>query len=252
MGEEVRLVRDARALATAAARLIEDRISAALARWGRASLALSGGGTPVGTFRRLASRRFPRCDWRRVDWYWADERWVSARHRASNFGIARRELLRPLGVPIERIHPIPTSRRSAAAAALEYERLLRRAARGRAAPLFDLVMLGLGRDGHTASLFPGSRSRPGCWVEAVTAPPGVMPARRVTLTPEALNRADSVVFLVSGAGKRQALHDALSGRGSRVDRPSRRVVPRRDRIWLVDRAAAGLLSAAGGSGQPGG
>jgi len=240
--DEVRVVTDPRALATAAAKLIEDRITAVLARRDSAVLALSGGGTPVPTFRRLATRRVPRCDWRRVEWFWVDERCLPARHRDSNYGTARRVLLRPLGVPAARVHPIQAGVRSPASAARAYERLLRRVARDRrGTALFDLVLLGLGRDGHTASLFPGSPSEAGRWVEAIEAPSGVLPPRRITMTPGALNQAENVVFLVSGAGKSEPVRDALLHRADPLRVPARRIVPAGRRIWLVDRAAAALL-----------
>jgi 6-phosphogluconolactonase len=211
----------------------------------RFSVALSGGSTPRALFRLLAAAR-DRIDWSAVHVFWGDERHVPPDHADSNYRMARETLLDHVSIPAANIHRIPGEDPDAAHAAALYEEELVEAfaLAPRQLPRFDLVLLGLGAEGHTASLFPDSaalheRERR---VVAVFVPK--LDAHRITLTPPVLNHAAAVIFLVSGADKAAALAAVLDGEreGERqVDLyPAQIVRPEHGTLlWLVDRAARG-------------
>ena len=214
--------------------------AAALAAPGPFRVSLSGGSTPKVLYALLASddfrRRFP---WQRVSWYWGDERFVPYDDPESNYRMTREAMLAKVDVPQENIHPVPTDG-TPDEAALRYERTLQ-AAYGAtvlkpAKPLFDITLLGLGSDGHTASLLPGEpvleeRTR---WAAAVSHG---RPEVRITLTYPVIESSQHVAFLVVGKEK-AAIFNAIRAGGSQV--PSARVRPVGDLTWFVDRAAAGL------------
>ncbi|MEZ4417059.1 MAG: 6-phosphogluconolactonase [Gemmatimonadota bacterium] len=242
MTNDVRVFPDMDTLSDAAAAAIRQCIRGAVADRGEAVLALSGGHTPEGLFRRLALR--PQAlPWKELQVFWVDERWVSSDDPHSNFGTAQRGWFAPADAPPDHLHPIPTDRRSPGAAAEEYERLLRGYAQRRApCPLFDLVILGLGTDGHTASLFPDQPAPIDAWVAPVDAPAQYTIRSRVTLTPLALNQSRNVMFLVSGAEKAPAVRAALAREGDVGATPSRSIRPRGRRLWFVDEAAYSQVS----------
>jgi 6-phosphogluconolactonase len=214
-------------------------LETAAAKQGTFVVALSGGSTPRRLYELLASppRRaaFP---WDRTHWFWGDERFVPHDDATSNYRMVREAMLSRVPVPAGNVHPIPTEGLDAEAAAASYERELKRfyAADTLAAerPLFDVVLLGLGTNGHTASLFPGmkvlqERRR---WVGAMTDPQA---GTRITLTYPALESAREVAFLVAGADKRPVLQQVLKGDRSQ---PASEVRPVGTLRFLVDRAAA--------------
>ena len=230
---ETEIVKDLDALSARAAELIADRI-----RGGRQPfrLALSGGSTPRGCYRNLA--HLHQVPWENVEIYLGDERFVPQDHPDSNYHMIRQTLLAGGGVTPRAIFAIPFDG-TPENAANAYEEILRQqygASRLRAdLPLFDLQLLGLGEDGHTASLLPdqpvlGERER---WVAVV---PEGRREPRITLTYPALESSRLTVFLVSGAAKRDALARARAGDPGV---PAGRLKPQGDVIWLVDRAAAG-------------
>lgn len=236
----IEVLADAGALASAAAELFVARAAEAAAARGRFTVALAGGTTPHALYDRLATRFRDRVPWHAVDFFWGDERHVPPSHPDSNFGAAYAAMLGRVPAPPARVHRIPAELPTAAAAAAEYERTLRREfdLADDAWPVFDLVLLGMGADGHTASLFPGSdalhardRLVLAPWVETLQS-------YRITLSLPVLNGASLVVFLVSGAAKAGALHAVLEGPGT-GGLPARLVRPSSGRlVWLVDRAAA--------------
>lgn len=206
-------------------------------------MALSGGNTPRLLYQRLASADYRnRIEWRRVELFWGDERFVPHNDPLSNYRMARETLLAHTPVLIDHIHPIPTEG-DPDNAARKYESTLRGIygadSLSRARPLFDLVLLGLGDDGHTASLFPGSpaldeRTR---WVLAVDG----KDVPRITLTYPALQSASAVVFLVNGEDKADIVHRVRAGD---MALPAARLKARGDVLWFIDRAAASALAEA--------
>jgi 6-phosphogluconolactonase len=206
---------------------------------GRFRVALSGGSTPKRVYPLLVSEpRIGAVDWSRVDFFWGDERTVPPDHPESNFGVAYQMLIAALpNVRPEAIHRMPGEAPDLDAAALAYEAELRLAfgARGDDPPAFDLIWLGMGPDGHTASLFPGSAALDVTdrWVVANWAP-GPQ-AWRMTLTFPVLDAAREVLFVVTGADKADALERVRAGDH---ELPAARL--RAANIeWLVDAAAAG-------------
>jgi len=215
--------------------------AAASAAGGDFRICLSGGSTPKLLYETLAgdafARKFP---WPRVDWYWGDERFVPYDHPESNYRMAREAMLARAPVPAEKIHPMPADG-TPDDAALRYERLLQQeygaASLDPARPFFDIMLLGLGPDGHTASLIPGEpvleeRQR---WVAAVAHG---RPEVRITLTYPAIESSRQVAFLVTGAEK-AAILGAIQAGGSQV--PAARLKPVGTLTWFVDRAAASGL-----------
>ena len=184
-------------LADAVARQIADRGAEAISAGGRFTLALAGGATPRAAYDRLATH-YPQLDWRRTHVFWGDERCVPPDDPRSNYRMAKEALLDRVPIRQEQIHRIRGEAEPAQAAA-EYEQEL--GAVGRETPALDLVLLGLGEDGHTASLFPGQPSvhETTHRVLAVLDPEGKL--WRVTLTPPILNAARHVTFVVAGASK---------------------------------------------------
>ena len=207
---------------------------------GPVRIALSGGSTPRRTYQELASARLVnRFPWQRVHWFWGDERFVPPDDPESNFRMAREAMLAIAPVPPGNIYPVPTLGMDPDAAAAAYETELQRAYGGtrltQSQPLFHICLLGLGDDGHTASLLPGEpvldeRTH---WVAAVAHG---RPETRITLTYPAINASKHIAFLVSGAGKRDMLRQVRSGRRTV---PAARLHPFGDLLFMADRDAAG-------------
>jgi 6-phosphogluconolactonase len=221
---------DAETLARRAARWIAD---IAAESGGRLAICLSGGSTPRRLYQLLAREATP---WSRIHWFWGDERFVPWDHPDSNYRMVREAMLSHAGVPAENIHPVPTAGEPADGAR-QYEQTLQDYYGAKtldpARPLFDVMLLGLGPDGHTASLFPGTRvlDERSRWVAEVI---GAKPEARITLTYPALDSSRHVAFLVAGADKRAMLTRALAGDPAL---PAARVRPVGDLTWFVDAAA---------------
>jgi 6-phosphogluconolactonase len=203
----------------------------------RFAICLSGGSTPRRLYQLLAEQPLrARMPWGRVHWFWGDERFVPWDHPDSNYGMARASLLAQAPIPAENIHGIET-KGTPAEAAHAYERRLRSyygaEALDPARPLFDVLLLGLGPDGHTASLFPGTKvlDERDRWVAEVI---GAKPEARITLTYPALGSSRHVAFLVAGADKREMLARALAGDPAL---PAAGVDPVGSLIWFIDAAA---------------
>lgn len=233
---------DLEALSHAAAGLFVQHAWQAAAEQGRFSVALAGGGTPRRTYELLAQAPYrDRVPWPQVHVFWGDERCVPAADPRSNARMAREALLDHVPIPADQVHPVDGGAPPKQAAA-QYEATLRRFF-GDEPPRLDLLLLGLGEDGHTASLFPHTpvldeRER---WAAAVW--PTGQDLARVTLTAPLLNQAAVVVFLVAGAGKAGVLRDVLEGLRDPRRLPAQLVAPQSGLVqWLVDEAAARLLS----------
>jgi len=219
----------------------------AVAQRGRFTIALSGGSTPRNLYTLIAANASASLPWDRMFFFWSDERHVPPDDPESNYGMARDTLLSKVAIPPANIFPIPAENPDASAAAEIYEQTLRKffAVGPGEFPRFDLILLGMGPDGHTASLFPEtsalqekSRLVVANWVEKLKA-------SRITFTLPVLNAARCVAFLVSGADKAAVLHEVLEGDSPAEKYPSKLVRPSEGKlIWFVDRAAASELSAA--------
>ncbi len=228
---------DADALAKMAAERVLARIGQAS---GRVAICLTGGSTPERLYALLATGPYrDAVPWHRVHCFWGDDRFVPQDDPRSNAGSARRLLLDRVPIPTENIHAMPTGAGNVAAAAGLYEAKLRRFYGAEvltpARPLFDLVLMGLGADGHTASLFPGHAelAETERWVVGVEES-GLEPfVPRVTLTFPAMASTREMLFLVSGRDKREILGRVLSG----ADLPATRAHSDGDTAWLVDREA---------------
>jgi 6-phosphogluconolactonase len=210
---------------------------------GRFTVALSGGSTPRGLFQKLAETAKDSLPWKQIFFFWSDERHVPPDHADSNFKMAYDALLSKVPVPEENIFRVRGEEEDAAVAAQDYEQKLReffRLSPGEV-PRFDLILLGMGPDGHTASLFPGSaalgetsRLVVSNWVEKFKTD-------RVTMTYPVLNHAANIWFLVTGKDKAEALREVLEGQSKEL--PSSRVEPfSGNLVWMVDAAAASALS----------
>lgn len=228
--------------ADAVARAAAERLLALCAGRERAAVCLSGGSTPKRLYGMLAGPDYAaRIPWDRIHWFFGDDRVVPWDDPRSNVRMVREAFGHGVAIPPSHLHFIPTDRGPEGAAA-EYDRTLRAFYGAERLdperPLFDLVLLGLGEDGHTASLFPGKPALDAADALAVAVPvAGLAPfVPRVTLTFPALASARQVLFLVTGAGKREALARLDAGE----DLPPGRVTSRGRLDWLLDAEAAGL------------
>jgi 6-phosphogluconolactonase len=232
-------------LAHRAARRFYESAAQAIAdpQRGRFLVALSGGSTPRALHQVLVAHYRDQIPWDRVQVFWSDERCVPPDDAQSNYRMARETLLEQVPLPAANIHRMPGERSDYDAAAADYEAELRQVfAQPTGTPRFDLILLGMGSEGHTASLFPGttalhetSRLVAANWVPKVNM-------ERLTFTYPLLNNARQVMFLVAGEEKAEALRDILSGQTTLEERPAAGVRPADGEvIWMVDREAMRLV-----------
>ncbi len=247
MPAEIRRLTTPQDLFHAAAEEIVRAANAAVHQRGRFTIALSGGSTPRNLHTLLATTARSTLPWDQTFFFWGDERHVPPTDSESNYRMAEETLLSKIPVAPANVFRVPAENPDAAAAAEAYEQTLRKFFNVEPGdfPRFDLILLGLGPDGHTASLFPEtaalaekSRLVVANWVEKLKA-------SRITFTLPLINAARSVAFLVSGADKAPILHEVLEGEGPGEKYPSKLVHPSDGKlIWFVDRAAASELSPA--------
>lgn len=242
MKPELRIFHDFERLSRHAANLFIEQSIRAIRERDRFLVALNGGSTPVRLFQLLANEYRERVEWEKVNAFWGDERCVPPVDAASNYWQAMDLLLSQVPIPTTNIHRIKGELDPPAAAA-EYAQVLKRFAETSVDfPRFDFVVLGMGEDGHTASLFPGSPvdvTEPSL---AVSAEYQGRPANRVTLTPPVFNQARAVVFMVTGEKKAETLAQVLGDGYNPAGFPAQRIDPKDGQlIWLVDDAAAGKL-----------
>lgn len=246
MSVSVHIFPDPPSLAEAAARAVVEVLGRCADPGGPCTLALAGGSTPVETYRTLVRRYREAMAWGEVTFLQGDERMVPPDHEDSNYGMARRELLSPLSVADEAVLRVPGEMGSPEAAAAAYEAELLRFFRTppRAHPRIDLVLLGLGEDGHTASLMPEcTRALEEAEHLVTWCRPPRLPHPRVSLSFPVLNAAREIVFLVSGRRKSKVLHRILEARNPEGLLPAQRIRPDGGRVrWLVDTDAARDLS----------
>jgi 6-phosphogluconolactonase len=236
-------------VARCGARLFVDYAWQAIAKDGKFMVALSGGNTPRQMFELLASDEFRgQVDWAKVHFFWSDERAVPPTSPESNYAMARRAMLIRVPIPEGNVHRMEAEKASIGRAAHEYEEVLRKYLDldDRGFPRFHLIFLGMGTDGHTASLFPGTRvtQQTSRWVS--TPMVTKLNMRRMTLTLPVLDAAQRVVFLVVGSEKAEILRAVLEGKAD-PPYPAQLVRPRDlgIRLFLVDKAAAAMLAPAG-------
>jgi 6-phosphogluconolactonase len=236
---EIRIFPDINALSKAAAEEIVQLVNDAVKARGRFTLALSGGATPRTLYNLLATEYSDKIPWESVHLFFGDERFVPQDDPESNFAMAYDALISKVPIQERNVHPVPTDAGSPEAAAQRYEGEIKGFL---GEDTFDLVLLGMGEDGHTASLFPGDPvlEEGKRWVAAVEAPASYRTRQRVTMTLPLINRARKVFFLVAGEKKGEVL-------GTIIDRPdmAEKLYPAArvwaNRVeWFVDKAARGL------------
>ncbi len=242
---EIRTLTTPQELFSAAAEEVVRAANEAVAARGRFTIALSGGSTPKSLFNLLATNARNSLPWDRMFFFWGDERHVPPTDPDSNYRMADEAMLSKIPVAAGNVFRIAAENPDAAAAAEAYEQTLRKffALEPAQFPRFDLMLLGMGPDGHTASLFPGtaalqekSRLVVANWVDKLKA-------SRLSLTLPVLNAAACVVFLVSGTDKAPALHAVLEGDAPGDQYPSKLIRPVDGKlIWIIDRAAASQLT----------
>jgi 6-phosphogluconolactonase len=216
-------------------------IQDAVAKRGRFAIALSGGHTPEKMFSLWAetAQYRDKTPWDRVHLFWSDERYVPENDPQSNYHMARETLISHVPVPAANVHPIPTKLSPPEACARAYEADLSKFF-GAEPPAFDVQLLGIGPEGHTASLFPGSAAldEKVRWVAAVSVP--AEPPQRITFTPAVLNCGRNTFFLVAGENKRNILSAIRKETNAEISQyPAVRIHPAKTPVWFLDAAAAG-------------
>ena len=242
---DVRILTDLEDISRTAADLFAETAREAVEARGHFLVALSGGNTPVALYRLLAQEPYrDQVNWDRTIVFWGDERCVPPEAAGNSYFQTKEVLLDRVPIPGKNVHRVRSEMNSTDSAA-DYARVLREAAHdygadpGHEWPRFDLVLLGMGDDAHTASLFPGSPADISTPTVAVSAEYQDRPAQRVSLTPIVFNAARKVVFLVSGESKAEALAKVLLGDYHPENLPAQRIRPEDgELIWLVDQAAA--------------
>jgi 6-phosphogluconolactonase len=242
---QIRILTTPQELFSAAAEEVVRTGNDAVAKRGRFTIVLSGGSTPKSLYNLLATNARTALPWDRMFFFWGDERHVPPTDPDSNYRMAEETMLSKIPVAAGNVFRIPTENPDAADAAAAYEQTLRKffSLETGGIPTFDLILLGMGPDGHTASLFPGtaalqekSRLVVANWVDKLKA-------SRITLTLPVLNAARCIAFLVSGTDKATALKAVLEQDVPAEQYPSKLVQPSDGKlIWLLDRAAASQLT----------
>ncbi len=244
LSKNIRILSDAEAVAKTAARIFSSAASVAVGSRSSFSVALSGGSTPTLLYRILGSSFQDVISWQHVHLFWTDERCVPADHKQSNFRIVNEELLSHIDMPNGNIHRIKGELAPDEGAGT-YETELRGHFGREGLPRFNVIFLGIGEDGHTASLFPGSEALGEEQRLAVPAYSMEASSWRVTLTLPVLNNAGLVVFLVTGSNKAEIMAKLFS-KEDRSSYPAGLVNPLNGRvIWLIDKDAASGLDSAG-------
>lgn len=236
---QVKVFPDLEAISYEAAAIFATASTDCIASKGSFAVALSGGFTPIIFYKLLGSERYIKnIDWRCVHIFWADERCVPKEREDSNFRVAFETFISKVPLPTQNTHRIKSEKKPEDAA-MEYEDEIRGFFGKMALPVFDLVILGVGEDGHIASLFPDSRALKETTRLAV--PVYTDKGNRVTLTLPVLNNAAQILFLASGSSKAEVLHEILEG-GNGKGYPAGLMAPVSGNVmWLIDTKAAGKL-----------
>lgn len=240
---EILICADAAELAREAARRFAELAEVFVGSVGKFTVALSGGSTPKAMYSILAEKPFvDSLPWRSIYFFWGDERCVPPDHADSNYRMANETLLAKAPVPRENIFRISAEDADHERAAANYSAALRKSF-GEEWPRFDLVFLGMGADGHTASLFPGTAALRVKDRIAVANYVPKLQSWRITLTAEAINRALNIIFLVAGVDKTATLKEVIEGPRDPEKYPSQLIEANYGSLlWMVDEAAASRLS----------
>ncbi|WP_455209695.1 6-phosphogluconolactonase [Kaarinaea lacus] len=222
---------------------IVEKATATLQHQNAFHIALAGGSTPKSVYERMASEKFQKSfPWDQMHFYFGDERCVPADHADSNYRMAKHALLSKVPIPDSNVHPILVDVQNISASAERYASELKHHLPLRnTTPAFDLVLLGIGDDGHTASLFPGTDilEETGKWVGAVYVEK--FNAWRISLTYPVINAAANVFVIAAGSGKSNILKEVLVENSMDTPYPVQRINPTGELVWYVDAAAASLL-----------
>jgi 6-phosphogluconolactonase len=241
---KITILNDPQELFVHAAEEIAHIAGEAVCTHGEFTFCLSGGSTPAATYELLAERFHHSIDWKEVQFFWSDERCVPADNPESNYGMAQRTMLSKLTLKPEQVHRM-RGELDPGQGARAYEEELRRAfaVTGGTLPRFDLIMLGLGDNRHTASLFPGEPAIHETKRMVVAVNVDAEPRNRLSFTPPIINNAQRVMFLAAGAKKAEAVRDIIEGPRDPDRFPAQIVAPHDGELfWLLDKAAASLLS----------
>ncbi len=234
---------DTETLSQEAAQYIVRVAQEAIASHRRFTIALSGGSTPKKLYALLAEEPYrSQIDWALVDIFWSDERCVPPSDSESNYLMAQQVLLSKIPIPANQVHRMPADQTDRDAASYAYTLEMQQTIGSESVPSFDLIQLGMGPEGHTASLFPGQPSlhEQQRLVMPVTVPKP--PPLRLTFTPRLLNAAAHVLFLVTGAEKQDAVKAVLEGEFQPDEYPAQIVQPTKGEVtWMLDTSAAGKL-----------
>jgi 6-phosphogluconolactonase len=240
---EIRIEPTAEGVALSAASEFLQQVRESVTAKGRFTIALSGGSTPRALYALLASDKYrDQAPWDKIRFFWGDERDVPPDHPDSNYRMALEAMLSKVPAPSSNVHRVKTELADAAEAAAQYEEELRKVFQipEGELPRFDLVLLGMGPDGHTASLFPGTEALGERHRLVVANRVEKFGAYRITMTLPVLNNAACVMFLVTGEDKAQILKEVLEGEPGRY--PSQLIQPVDGRLlWVVEQSAASLL-----------
>ena len=227
------------ALVDRSLQLVLDKINTSILARKRCTIALSGGSTPKALYEALANQNLP---WSKIYVFWGDERYVSPDHPDSNQGMARRAWLDKVDIPATNIYPMPTDANDPERDAQKYENQMREFFQVPSGefPTLDVVLLGMGDDGHTASLFPHTEA---LQVRDRSIAVGNKDGQpRLTFTVPLINQARSVIFIVAGANKQAALAQVFAPQGDDMTYPSRLINPVGELWWLLDESAGGNLN----------
>lgn len=237
--KNVEILPDKSALVQRTLDLVLEQLNQAIVERGKFTIALSGGSTPKPFYEAMAEQDLP---WDKVYIFWGDERYVAPDHPDSNAGMARSAWLDRVPIPAENIYPMPTDADDPAVAAQQYEKTLQQAFQVQPGqwPALDVVLLGMGDDGHTASLFPHTEA---LQVSDRLITVGNKEGQpRITFSVPLINQANCVIFMVAGASKQPALKEVFAATGDATNYPSRLIQPEGELWWLLDQAAGEGLS----------
>lgn len=231
--KEIKIVKDKNHLIASASDVIIEKIKGAIASSQRCTIALAGGSTPKPIYENIAQTDL---EWDKIHVFWGDERYVPPTHPDSNEKMAREAWLNKVNIPPENIHPMPTNGNNPSEDAdKHHQELLDFFGLTDGFPSFDIILLGMGDDGHTASLFPYTNALTECDRLVTVGNKGNN--QRLTFTIPLINEAKCVIFLVSGANKQEALKAVFSKDADSNQYPSKKIQPSGDLIWFIDEEA---------------